>query len=200
MWNTADRPLGEGRNLEGPIEDFRWVLPKECLVLHALVIGAGERLSLYFQAQDPVNEEEVREFVWPLHEGAQSLCTRGLPYRIVSWWYGGRVANSYSWIPHRYPPGHYVIRFVYRPQDPYQDELPPLSAFAWSIVRANMQSSLVPPSIRDPFGINRHVVRYTDDNGLGRDPTCHPRNCVYLGTLRELQWLGMLDLLTYTGL
>jgi len=63
-----------------------------------------------------------------------------------------------------------------------------------------MQSSLVPPSIRDPFGINRHVVRCTDDSGLGRDPTCHPRNCVYLGTLRELQWLRMLDLLTYTGL
>ncbi len=90
MWSTAGRPPGEGRNLEGPIEDFRWVLPKECLVLHALVIGAGERLSLYFQAQDPVNEEEVREFVWPLHEGAQSLCTRGLPYRIV--W---RTAFSY---------------------------------------------------------------------------------------------------------
>jgi hypothetical protein len=57
MWSTADRPLGQGRNLQGPIEEFRWVLPKECLVLHVMVIGAGERLSLYFQAQDPVNED-----------------------------------------------------------------------------------------------------------------------------------------------
>ncbi len=157
-------------------------------------------IVLYFQAQDPENEDEVKEFVWPLHEGVQSLCTRGLTWRIVTWWCDGRVANSYSWLPHRYPPGHYVLRFVYRPQDPYQDELPPLSSFAWSVVRANLQSNSVPPSIRDPLGVSRHVIRYTDDNGLGRDPTCHPRNCVYLGMLHELQWLRMLDLLTYTGL
>jgi hypothetical protein len=159
----------------GPLHNFHQRLPKDCSVLHVIVIGEGHGLSLYFKGQD-----QETHFVIPLFEGLQSVCTTTANYTLSTWWTGGVSLHSYEWLSTTYPAGHYCLRFVYR--RPHDGILPKLSTYAWSVVRANRFEGLLPLSLqrRDPLGLARHCVTYTRiDCASHAYPTCTPKTCAY---------------------
>ena len=159
----------------GPIHSFFYKLPSDCTVLHVFVIGRGHGLSLFFR-----DTERGSSFVMPLFEGLQSVCTGGKSFNLSTWWTGGCALHSYEWIPHRFPSGHFVLRFVYR--EVYNLSIPPLSDYCWTVVKGNLLTTALPLPMQraDPVGINRHGVFYTEDILLNtRIPTCNPRTCEY---------------------
>ena len=89
--------------------------------------------------------------------------------------------HAYEWIPHSFPPGHYVLRFVYR--EAFDGEIPKLQDFAWSILKVNNLTDKLPRTLRlkDPVGSNRHGVFYREDSDVfkAKRPTCTPLTCVY---------------------
>ena len=172
--------MAAGNSVQGPMQAFFWTTPTDCTVLHVIVVGEGTSLSLYFRTR-----EESSRFVMPLHEGVQSVCTQGKEYKLTAWFQTSTAVHSFSWLHHRYPQGHYVLRFIYRRG--CDNELPPLATYAWTVLHANLLEQLVPTTIENPLGPPRHTIFYTEDRIFeDKVVTCNPRTCAYNKHVRSM--------------